>query len=679
MVAVNSESLPPPLRENPPADRYADLVMTGGVASGVVYPWAVLELARHYRFRNIGGTSVGAMAAALAAAAEYGRRNGYDNSFEVLRHLPVALAERPERTSSDRTRTRLLSLFQPAPRGRRIFRLALAVLDRVYDNQYSALGRFGRKRWRWLGFVRLLMREYGVWTAFWITPALALVVWFLLTAIADCGWSSGLVAAEMALALGWSIAGCRFFCELWCDVRQGVVQNDLGLCRGTSTEKDDTGLRLPAIVDWLHEGIQASAGLRPDEPPLTFEHLWHAPLTPGGRRPVVGRDGQPRVQDRSIHLEMITTNVSHGRPRRLPLRDRDARLFYDPKEWENFFPPVIREAIYNASEPYRPKSAADPDAEKWRHLRELPDAKMPVVVAARLSLSYPVLFSSVPVWAIDYEPGERESRSLRRCRFSDGGLCSNFPIEFFDVGWPGWPTFGIWLEKKSPCRDERIFRPRYMGQGRGDRRQPIEEELDTSGDRALVTSTPHRTGTLLKFLWQSLMTAKDWRDRSQLRMPDTRTRVVRVQLRHQEGELNLGMSRNVILRMAREQGTAAGKELAQAFAPLPGSSVPGRAWTEHLWARLCTLVYGLGDLLDGSAEALHAAPHSVRFEELLVKWQSEPPIRSNTPGHTLTPDQADRLRTLMEQLVSLERGLKALPPLPQRPRPRSDFGLRPPL
>ena len=85
--------IPDRLREEPPADQFCDLVLNGGVASGVVYPWALLELARHYRFKCIGGNSVGAMAAALAAAAEYGRCNGVENAFEPLRRMPLELAE----------------------------------------------------------------------------------------------------------------------------------------------------------------------------------------------------------------------------------------------------------------------------------------------------------------------------------------------------------------------------------------------------------------------------------------------------------------------------------------------------------------------------------------------------------------------------------------------------------
>lgn len=45
-----------------PSDE-CDIVMKGGVTSGIVYPSAILELARRYRFRSIGGTSAGAIAA----------------------------------------------------------------------------------------------------------------------------------------------------------------------------------------------------------------------------------------------------------------------------------------------------------------------------------------------------------------------------------------------------------------------------------------------------------------------------------------------------------------------------------------------------------------------------------------------------------------------------------------
>src|SRR5262249_60598377 len=45
-----------------------DLVMKGGITSGVVYPAAVLELAQTYRFRKIGGASAGGVVGAAPPA-----------------------------------------------------------------------------------------------------------------------------------------------------------------------------------------------------------------------------------------------------------------------------------------------------------------------------------------------------------------------------------------------------------------------------------------------------------------------------------------------------------------------------------------------------------------------------------------------------------------------------------
>ena len=77
-----------------------DLVMKGGATSGIVYPSIVLKLKDKYYFRSIGGTSAGAIAAAVIAAAEYGRKQ---DGFQGLAKLQAWL-------SADRN---LLHLFQP--------------------------------------------------------------------------------------------------------------------------------------------------------------------------------------------------------------------------------------------------------------------------------------------------------------------------------------------------------------------------------------------------------------------------------------------------------------------------------------------------------------------------------------------------------------------------------------
>jgi hypothetical protein len=97
-----------------------DVIMKGGITSGVIYPLAICELATRYQLHNVGGTSAGAIAAAAAAAAERGRR----------RHLadPTSpaggygqLAKLPEQLG-----TELLSLFRPAPSTRSLFKIMLA-------------------------------------------------------------------------------------------------------------------------------------------------------------------------------------------------------------------------------------------------------------------------------------------------------------------------------------------------------------------------------------------------------------------------------------------------------------------------------------------------------------------------------------------------------------------------
>src|SRR5258706_4693922 len=72
-----------------------DLVMKGGITSGVVYPRLISELAEKYRFKNIGGTSAGAIAAAGCAAAEYGRLSRKNpQGFNELSHLPTQLSDK---------------------------------------------------------------------------------------------------------------------------------------------------------------------------------------------------------------------------------------------------------------------------------------------------------------------------------------------------------------------------------------------------------------------------------------------------------------------------------------------------------------------------------------------------------------------------------------------------------
>jgi len=100
-----------------------DIVMKGGITSGIVYPGLICKLAERYQFKSIGGTSAGAIAAALTAAAEYARRQGRD-AFGDIAQVPGWLGA-PSKFAAG---SNLLNLFQPQRQLRVPFRLATAFL-----------------------------------------------------------------------------------------------------------------------------------------------------------------------------------------------------------------------------------------------------------------------------------------------------------------------------------------------------------------------------------------------------------------------------------------------------------------------------------------------------------------------------------------------------------------------
>jgi hypothetical protein len=100
--------------------------MKGGITSGVIYPRLVSELSKTYTFRNIGGTSAGAIAAGAAAAAQLGVLAGTrPDGFEELDKLPGLLGG----PSVGASGLMLLNLFQLQAPFRRHFGLPTAALN----------------------------------------------------------------------------------------------------------------------------------------------------------------------------------------------------------------------------------------------------------------------------------------------------------------------------------------------------------------------------------------------------------------------------------------------------------------------------------------------------------------------------------------------------------------------
>jgi predicted acylesterase/phospholipase RssA len=503
-----------------------DLVMKGGITSGVVYPAAMLGLSRRYRFRNIGGASAGAIAAVVGAACEYRRRGGAAQSFERLTEINAELGREGF----------LEGLFQPVPGARPAFDVLLA-----YLSGGGAIGRAtGALRATFKGAPGIRAGSaiaLLVWAAFVVFTAWALVAdgfsWVdvvavvLLAVVSIVVLVAGLALA-VALALGRMVAG----------LNRALQDNGLGICNG-APQPGFEGRE--ALTDWLHKQIQLCAGLDPDGAPLTFAML----------------EGEGADDGQAIFLRLVTTDLSYARPVDLPLPNDPQAVgattyLFDPDEMRRLFPPKVVDAMVDG--------ASDPETLGPGHERRvlpMPGSKLPVIVAARLSLSFPILLSTVPLWS---RTDQVEGGVVVRHAMSDGGISSNFPIHFFDALLPSRPTFGLDLQPYPDPKDE----PELAAA------PPIVFD-----DKPRMPSFT-TVGTVFTFVRQILNAALNWRDSMQAEMPGFRDRVCQIRLSKDEGGLNLNMPPEVIAAIERK-----GKLAAQAI-------LDGFDWNRHRFVRYLT-------------------------------------------------------------------------------------------
>jgi predicted acylesterase/phospholipase RssA len=516
---------------------YCDIVMKGGITSGIVYPNAVLALSRRYRFKNIGGTSAGAIAAAALAAAALGerRRTGSDGKggatggslgFQGLENV-AGLLKKPGF---------ILGLFQPVQGAGPAFHLLLAM-----TRQPSLLRKISAA-------VRAIIL---------LAPAITLSAAALLLVLAwlSGGWPAAAVMAIPSLVLALVLGAIAGLNHLGARIRD----NSLGICSGRAVPH--RGGRGDGLTDWLHGIVQSLSGTL--DRPLLFKDLWEAPAypdEPGARR---------------LSLEMITTSISHQEPRRLPFEN--SRFWFRKDQFERLFPDeVVTWMMEQDSAPLEIGGSTF-------HL--LPEGgELPVIVATRMSLSFPLLLSAVPlyegVWTSSAGSvpstaetggvnrtlteasdalavgGRRESRrpaDVRLCWFSDGGIGSNFPIHLFDSPLPRWPTFAIDLvyphSGDTSSRPD-VFLPTENNQGWQHRYSSI--------------AAPGAIAEIGSFLFGIVATMQNWRDTLQARAPGHRDRIVSIALGGDEGGMNLDMSEAVLDRIS-EKGSRAGQALAEQF------------------------------------------------------------------------------------------------------------------
>lgn len=157
-----------------------DLTMRGGTTSGVVYPAAICEIARSFRLRNVGGASAGAIAAAVAAAAERGRaglagrapdpaptsgvREGvFQPGFAGLADATAWFSEVDRERPAERPEFRVAQLFRPKPGGLQLFRLLTASMQPSAKSLriLVLVLAFGGWRMRLLRLVAVVLATWG--------------------------------------------------------------------------------------------------------------------------------------------------------------------------------------------------------------------------------------------------------------------------------------------------------------------------------------------------------------------------------------------------------------------------------------------------------------------------------------------------------------------------------------
>lgn len=604
-------------------ERSCDIVMKGGITSGVVYPHAVCELAQTYRFRNVGGTSAGAIAAAATAAAEYGRSGG---GFNELAGLPDWLGEGEN----------LQDLFQPQRGTRRLFAVLLA----------SVGG--GRKK--------ALLSAFG---AYWIAAAVGALGPLFLVAIMVAGAISGgpvlMALAGIGVLIGVALAclGACLGVIAWMayEATKEIPENGYGLCSGMAGVDSNT----PALTEWLHERLNHYAGLDGREP-LTFGHLWAGP---GKAR----EEAPPDPGERWLQLAMMTTNLVNRRAHQLPWESRE--WFFDPQEFRRLFPEEVVKWMEEHPPPppakYTEREVRESRMRQalMRPLLPLPaPADLPVLVATRMSLSFPVLLSAVPLWNLDMtrpknrcldawkswawgdgkdwdplgedetewpEEGRPEERPIaERCWFSDGGISSNFPVHFFDRLIPRWPTFAINLRPfalEEEPDEEGETNNTWMVKSNGD---GIAEWWHRFPERSEGLFDPR----LFKFIEGVVKTMQNRLDEAQMRVPGYRDRVSHVSMSEKEGGMNLTMPEGRITALTM-RGRAAAKRLREAYTP-PDEPDRSITWDNHRWVRLRSSLSVLEDMHRRFALGFEKEPEGravgeSTYLELVERKKGSPP------------------------------------------------------
>ena len=601
------------------ASKKCDIVMKGGITSGIVYPRAVTTLAKEYQFQSIGGTSAGAIAAAITAAAEYRRKNG-GIGFDEMEKIPDWLGAPSPRSKG----SNLFHMFQPQPSMKGLFRVAAAYLG------YAGWSRY----WR---MVAALWIEFAVGAS----PGLTVLA-LLRPSHPTAGSVLGVFIALVGALLG-GVGGVA-----WRAAQ--LPKNHFGMCTGYSEPSQGSPVALTA---WLDQQINSIAGKSPDKP-LTFGDLRKA----------------------GIKLRMISTCLTLGRPYTLPFDTNE--FYFDPTEMLSFFPPGVVKWMKN----HGGEVSSHHEKVDMEGLSPMPAGDdIPVVFATRCSLSFPILFCAVPLYSVDWtrrrraagEPvppkrvagdaiGHDEPRKPERLWFSDGGICSNFPLHLFDSPLPRWPTF---------CLNLRDTRADYAYA------QPQDHVwMPTTNLGGIAQEWKRWSGSptsAFSFVGSIVDSARNWTDTLQTMVPGYRDRIAHIYLNPQQGGLNLNMPQSVVEDIS-VYGQLAAEKLADRFIrEMDGGKPTPMTWDNQRWIRYRSTMEVVGDFLAKFAASMKNPERGDRsYMELIERENGADPS-----CYRLTDEQRHLAEDVTPSLADLGQELGDGDLAKGAPRPTPGLRVRP--
>jgi hypothetical protein len=575
-------------------DLECDIVMKGGITSGVIYPLAVCELAHTYRLRSVGGASAGAIAAAAAAAAEVGRASlatgvapAVPQDSATLPPGYLGLSQFPDLLTEKQAdgKSLLFHLFRPQPEARRLFEMATAGMD-----GWAQLPK-PRKPWAVIKLAAKLVIRAGRWAL--RRALLSLLPGLLLTALGIIGLIMTLGAFGVLLSVITILLGIMIAVLGWIIAVLTAAVDDIkrlpGIGFGISSGRGESEEDL-ALTPWLYRRLQELAS-KPMREPLTISDL----------------------KDHGVQFQVMTTNLSRAEPLVMPWNN--AIYFFDPDKFTKLFgEDVVREMKANPPRlPGGPVERREREVLLQHALPKLPFPRpdnLPIIVATRMSLSFPLLISAVPLSAIDYTlqvnkdyvnavtnwrrdhpdgtlqqhvEGVENRPSFDVNWFTDGGLTANLPVQFFDSPLPTRPTFAVNLAPFTEQHQQKL----------DERDNSDLPKLNREGlQRRTARWNQEPLSQLIEFGKSLVQTARTHVENAELVMPGYRDRVVTVFQADDEGGLNLSMSADVVNRLSR-RGRFAAQKLVDRFGP----SGPG--WANHRWIRFRSATAALSDWFAG--------------------------------------------------------------------------------